>query len=438
MKTQYIIIPLVSLFFSLMANAQKINSVPMSYSEKIPDYEHWQTHNQNIYASYEQYWQLATNAPFIFMISNRHTNPVARASIQLLDENDELIWQAFTNQEGKAVLWAPKEVDIKYALITYQGTEQKVKELIGVEKGVNKLSLDIACQELTGSDVVLLIDATSSMKDEFDAILAVALQMNATIMLARDQGERYLVQEINPENASMAFTWQAAGGGADEESVDAILMAVLEAHEWSTNKAAAVLYYITDAHPKRGDGASKQLSDAIKYAAEKGVAVVPIAASGLNEEGEYLLQNIAYMTGGTYAWLEDIPENSELHRIPALEGIEQPTELERYLAVMIEDHSIYNSCTPDQGGGRLNVKPQHLATFTCFPNPSSAQTTLKLPEAQCTLEVYDLSGQLIKQWKTMDEKFYTLEVRDWSPGTYLIKCQTAKEQYRSRLIVVSE
>ncbi|MCG8327201.1 MAG: T9SS type A sorting domain-containing protein [Chitinophagales bacterium] len=438
MKTQYIIILLVSLFFSLTANAQNVNSVPMSYCVKMPDYKHWQSHNQNLYASYEQYWQLATNTPLAFMVTNVHNNPIAKAIIQLIDKDDELIWQAFTNKKGEAALWVPKEIEVKHALITYQGETQKVKELISTERGINEVSLNVDCQEITGADVVLLIDATSSMKDEFDAIFAVALQMDATIMLARDQGERYLVQEVNPENTSMAFTWQAAGGGADTESVDAILMAALKAHEWNTNKVASILYYITDAHPKQTDGASTQLSDVIKYAAEKGVAIVPIAASGLNEEGEYLLQNIAYMTGGTYAWLEDIPENSELHRVPALQNAGQSTELDKYLSVTIRDHSAYNSCTPDQGGGRLDVKPQHLATFTCFPNPSSTQTTLKLPGIQCTLEAYDLSGQLIKQWKTMDEKFYKLDVQDWPPGTYIIKCQTAKEQYRSRLIVVSE
>ena len=52
--------------------------------------------------------------------------------------------------------------------------------------------------------------------------------------------------------------------------------------------------------------ANKQkLAHNIRTAAQKGIRIVPVAASGVDKSCEFLLRSMAFMTGGTYAFLTD-------------------------------------------------------------------------------------------------------------------------------------
>ena len=49
----------------------------------------------------------------------------------------------------------------------------------------------------------------------------------------------------------------------------------------------------------------ESLQNQIKLAAEKGVKVIPIVASGINKETEFLMRSFALATNGTYVFITD-------------------------------------------------------------------------------------------------------------------------------------
>ena len=73
-------------------------------------------------------------------------------------------------------------------------------------------------------------------------------------------------------------------------------------HNWDED-SVKVMFLVLDA-PPHGD--VQIIDETVKYvgeAAEKGIRIVPVAASGVDKSCEYLLRSMALKTGGTYTFL---------------------------------------------------------------------------------------------------------------------------------------
>jgi len=420
--------------------------LPLSHWTTQPEISSWQQISQGAFAKYANYWQLEDLEPIPVSVTNEAGQPLANADVQLLDQNGTVRWQAKTNQQGQAMLW------LKRSAISPQGENKRGetsttwkgennttsqdfvargKELtlkasyqnqhkkpIPLKAGKNQMTLSLPCQQLQGADIAFLLDATNSMRDEFTSILPKLKATGHPILLARDYGERYLVKSM--ENDGNAFTQRAGGGGDDTEAIDRLLLAALKHHEWDANAPARLLIYCTDALPHHSEGAPARLQEAIRLANEKGVTILPIAASGLNEEGEYLLQALALMTGGTYAWLEDTPGNPNLHRTPLLQLQSHTTTLKQWLATTHTQNEKLDLCTP--------LKPEAAAASTkvaaalrCFPNPAVRQSTLELPKGEHSIRIFNSEGKLQANWNKVSDPLFTFSVADWPAGMYWVE-----------------
>lgn len=172
----------------------------------------------------------------------------------------------------------------------------------------------------TQLDIALVIDATGSMGDELEflkvEIRDIAEAVNRhfpnvdqrfALIVYRDTGDQYTTRVFDFTGDLDTFQddlgAQVAGGGGDyPEAMDAAMEATNEL-SWRHGDTARVTFLVADAPPH-----SNQVDDtlnAIDDLRSKGVAVYPVASSGVAGEAEFVMRAAALLTGAQYLFLTD-------------------------------------------------------------------------------------------------------------------------------------
>ena len=73
--------------------------------------------------------------------------------------------------------------------------------------------------------------------------------------------------------------------------------------QWSTEARSRIAFLLLDAPPHRENQIIDELHNTIKTAAKKGIKIIPIVASGINKETEFLMRNFSIATNGTYVFI---------------------------------------------------------------------------------------------------------------------------------------
>ena len=177
-------------------------------------------------------------------------------------------------------------------------------------------------QDAPRLDVAFLLDATGSMGDEIDAVKDKIRDMISTIALGdpapavrfgivayRDRGDTY-VTAISPltdnidEIVDNLDRIEADGGGDYPESLSEALHATVHDLNWDMEtKVSRLVFLIADAPPHLDYPDDYDYVEEYQMAQEKGIAVHAIGASGLDEDGERIFNEIAAGTGGQFQWL---------------------------------------------------------------------------------------------------------------------------------------
>ncbi len=173
-------------------------------------------------------------------------------------------------------------------------------------------------------DLAFVIDVTGSMEDELryinrevgnivrDVHLAMPeVEVRVGAILYRDRRDQARLMEISMTSDVEAFSAalarvHASGGGDYPEDMNAGLEAALTRLAWSPSaNAVRVLSVIADAPPQHYRDASFTYRSAMRAAAENGIRLLPVAASGANREVEFLFRAMATMTSSPYLYLTD-------------------------------------------------------------------------------------------------------------------------------------
>lgn len=177
-------------------------------------------------------------------------------------------------------------------------------------------------QEAPRVDVVFLLDATGSMGDEIDAVKerirgmiadiavgAPAPDVRFGIVAYRDRGDDYvtvvydLSRDIDAVVGSLDRV-EAGGGGDYAESLNEGLHVALHGLSWEEGDGVSrLVFLIADAPPHLDYADDFDYREEYQMAAERGIAVHALGASGLDEEGEAIFREIAEGTGGRFQWL---------------------------------------------------------------------------------------------------------------------------------------
>ena len=194
-------------------------------------------------------------------------------------------------------------------------------------------------------DLAIVVDTTGSMGDEMaflraelDAIIA-RLQRNAGnvslrigVVLFRDDGDDYVVRTAplteRMDGVRHFIADQDAGGGGDApEALDQAVAASTRL-QWRSNAAKAVLL-VTDA-PPHGDRIGRTLALTQGLRAQ-GVQVIPVGASGVDDDAQYVLRSMAALTQGRYIFLTDDSGVGDGHAEPDV-ACYQVTRLDQLIA----------------------------------------------------------------------------------------------------------
>lgn len=281
------------------------------------------------------YWHFYNQNRISILLTNNN-QLVTNAKIELIKKG-EVVWEAKTDNHGKAELWIDlfqddhlskatwrlqndRSIDIDDYSISVNGKKLN-HELSFYDQGVNQIDLNVYEKSSNRVELAFIVDATGSMGDEIeflkddlaDVIQKVeknnsSLEIFTSSVFYRDQTDDYVTREsnfTNNLNTTLKFIDnQNAGGGGDyPEAVHTALNLGIQELDWSENAKTRIAFLLLDAPPHHDLQVISDLQKSIKVAAKQGIKVIPITASGIDKETELLMRFFSISTNGTYVFI---------------------------------------------------------------------------------------------------------------------------------------
>jgi hypothetical protein len=168
-------------------------------------------------------------------------------------------------------------------------------------------------------DMALVVDTTGSMADEVDRLRSTLRSVVARVaahparpdvrigvVAYRDVGDAYVTRpfDFTRDVGSVQRTldaMRAQGGGDGPEAVQEALGDAVHRLSWRGAGTLRVLFLVGDAPPhfERGTPYTVTMRDAV----ERGITVVPVACSGMDDTGEFVWRQLAAVTLGTFLFV---------------------------------------------------------------------------------------------------------------------------------------
>lgn len=277
--------------------------------------------------------KLASSERTVVKVKNGDT-AVAGAKVVLKDSAGNPQFSAVTDMSGTAYVFGKTEG------ATVSVTSGDYSAAQAVENNLCEISLDGANAKSNVLDIMFVVDTTGSMGDELeflkieikDVIQKIAANTeSATINLAllfyRDTDDEYVTRKFDfmniAENENLQtqinnISAQSSNGGGDyPEAVDTALQTAV-GMQWSSGTSTKIIFHVLDA--PLHDDASKiaNFISAVDKAAEKGIRIVPVIASGLDTLGEFTMREAALRTNGTYVFITDDSGYGYSHSVPTV------------------------------------------------------------------------------------------------------------------------
>lgn len=318
---------------------------------------------ENFY-SYLNYWSLYTDTRFAVTVVDAAGVPVCGAKVELfVNESQKPSWTAVSDNNGSAELWynigSSVDTDEVKTFTAAVNGAKLTEPLIPTYGSAEQVSMNtlIAEQVTTrnSADIAFIVDATGSMSDEIDFLKDDLLniiqrassvtdkQIRTAALFYRDEGDEYVtkVEDFNtdPEKTLKFIRKQNAGGGGDyPEAVHTALEEALQDLSWGEDNYARVAFLLLDAPPHYQQDVISSLQKSIKLYAANGIKIIPIAASGVDKNTEFILRLMAIFTDGTYTFITNHSGVGDDHIIPTI-GQYQVEQLNDLIVRLIEKYT---------------------------------------------------------------------------------------------------
>lgn len=249
---------------------------------------------------------------------------VQNAKVELV-KNNQLVWVARTDNFGYAELWIglfEKESQFNISDFSLKINNIPITNTLHLyEQGVNEINVTQANGSSQNVEIAFVVDATGSMGDELEFLKAdlknvidKVKQENSSLHIAtsavfyRDEGDDYVVRKSDFSSdlqQTIAFiNKQSANGGGDfPEAVHTALKTTLDDLQWSDSSKTRIAFLILDAPPHHNPQVLESLRQSVRKFAEKGIKLIPITASGIDKQTEFLMRMTAMLTNGTYVFI---------------------------------------------------------------------------------------------------------------------------------------
>jgi von Willebrand factor type A domain len=214
-------------------------------------------------------------------------------------------------------------------------------------------------------DLALVVDVTGSMGDELEylkkEIESIAnivherfpdVEQRFALIVYRDEKDDFVTEaydfmpEIDDFQDRLA-SHSAAGGGDYPEAMH-LALARAQQLEWRGGNTASVLFLVADA-PPHAEFVDETI-EAIDGLRKQGVAIYPVAASGVAEACELVMRTAALLTGAEYLFLTDDSGVGNPHAEPHIPHY-QVQRLDRLMIRMIAS---------ELAGKRISAEPDEI------------------------------------------------------------------------------
>ncbi|WP_163408601.1 carboxypeptidase-like regulatory domain-containing protein [Flavobacterium ajazii] len=423
-------------------------------------YSYWKGLTETELNQWKNHWKLNPVYRYSVSLKNDKGFPVINKTVYLKYEK-EIVWTARTDNTGRAELWfQPNDLSVEKTSDNLQIID--VDKLVLVSKpkefhdGINTYTYKQDCVEQNKINIAFVIDATGSMGDEISYLQAELYDviertkkefpgsdLSMGSVFYRDAGDEYLVKNFdfttNIKNVISFIKKQNANGGGDyPEAVIEALEASIENMSWDDDARSKLLFLLLDAPPHYSDANVVKLQNLAKKAAEKGIRIIPIAASGIDKSTEYLMRAIALETNGTYLFITNHSGIGNDHIEPSAENYKVEMLNDLILRVIIQNCSV-NTCDSKESSYSQNTEIEEKLTkkdaidFKYYPNPTKDIVTVTLNKEAEELYLFDTTGKLIL-YKTDKSKEYKLDLAFLPNAVYYLKVLVDKREVFGKII----
>ena len=298
----------------------------------LADWKFWTNllNNNNFYEK-PDYWKFFPKNLVVAKVVDADDNAIANVPVELM-KGDAVEFATKTDNSGMAYCWinlfGSNSGDLNaedFSLRINGAPSDEALALTTIkdsELNVNIIVNDEISHPAPKADVAFIVDATGSMMDEIaflvsdlDYIIGHAAASNkvalrTAALFYRDEDDEYLTKH-NDFAGDVAVTQkfvsqQSADGGGDyPEAVHTALEASLQNLSWDESARARIAFLILDAPPHYTENVISSLQKSITLYAKNGIKLIPVSASGIDKDTEFLLRFFDLATGSTYVFLTD-------------------------------------------------------------------------------------------------------------------------------------
>lgn len=288
------------------------------------------------YAEKSDYWNFYTNNRIAIRVTDKNGKVVAGAPVKLsrkTDDGESTLWETVTDNHGRAECWVglyQKETASSQNMsVSIDGQVMKQAPIICTwdslqqQQPINNYVITPKTTVKSSADIAFVVDATGSMGDEIEFLKndlvdiigkASAIRPDITMRTAalfyRDEGDEYVTRHADfteklSSTAEFVNNQRADGGGDYPEAVHTALEKMLQNLSWNAKARTRLAFLILDAPAHYEQGIISSLQQSVKTCAKMGIRLIPVAASGVDKNTEFMLRFFAITTGGTYVFITD-------------------------------------------------------------------------------------------------------------------------------------
>lgn len=279
------------------------------------------------FRGYCQTWGFNTEGRVAVKLSTSEGKPAIACKVELR-RGEQVLWESRSDNQGLANCWPSiyeAKPDFSSLTLYIDGVKQEAEVLISYlqdkEVKLNEFTVDSSADIENSIDIAFLVDATGSMCDEINFLKSDLvnilersssfdenIKIRSAALFYRDKGDEYVCKQQdfsqNPnETADYVKKQNASGGGDYEEAVHTALENGLQNLSWNPKAISRIAFLILDAPAHAEKEVFESLHKSIRLYAQKGICIIPLAASGANKYTEFMLRLFAISTGGSYTFL---------------------------------------------------------------------------------------------------------------------------------------
>ena len=419
------------------------------------DLTHWDAWKKLLenktFADMQNHWNIFPNNRYPVFVTNKDNLPLANCKVELIAVKDHVIWQAYTDNGGSAELWSGvfgTESEVKEIRLTYKGHKIIIDDPTNAETEINHLEIPYECESNNEVEVLFVVDATGSMRDEIQYLRSEisdvinTVQNNEKEMKLKTGAVFYgdyetdFVTKTSPLSAntkdciSFIQNEDAVNGGHNSNFPEAVELGLEEAlsMSWTETAHTKIIFLMLDAAAHHNEEVISILQAQIIQAASMGIKIIPVSASNLKRDGEFLLKFMALLTNGTYVFLTDDSGIGNAHLKPVHNEHKVET-LNQLLIRLILNYSDARSCKD------AKTREETMQSPRLFPNPANLRTKLKLSEKADLVTLHASSGRVVRTFQDV-EKELKINCENLVAGIYTLCIYTGDKKETERLVVI--